>query len=239
MTTPLRHRSTLLPSGVDQFDALNEMVAAHAGPDSVVLDVGAGDGRQAYSMWLRSIAARIVGVDPSVRILANEQADERHQSTLEQFASAHPHVFDLAVLCYVVEHVLTPDRFLAALHHCLKPGGSAFVLTPHVLHYFGASAFLARRLHVDEWVLRHARDEATLRDWHVRVQYRMNSRHRLARLAGSAGFRHLEFHMLDDPGIYQPYLPERLRPVPVIWSRVAHRLDAPALAGTMLARLEA
>jgi hypothetical protein len=67
----------------------------------------------------------------------------------------------------------------------------------------------------------------------------MNSRGRLTRLALRAGFRTLEFRMLDEPGIYQPYLPRKLNCIPVVWSRLVHRLHAPGLAGTLLARLEA
>jgi hypothetical protein len=49
----------------------------------------------------------------------------------------------------------------------------------------------------------------------------------------------LEFRMLDEPGIYQPYLPRKLNSIPVVWSRLVHRLHVPGLAGTLLARLEA
>ena len=229
----------LVPPAVHQFDALYEMIATYAGADSVVLDVGAGDGGRDYPARLRPIVGRIVGVDPSPVILANERVDERFQSTLEEFAPTHRRHFDLVVASYVVEHVSMPVTFLAAMHECLKPGGSAFIITPNVFHYFGAVAFIARRLHVDEWVVRHARDQATLHDQHFPVQYRMNSRGRLTRVARRAGFRSVEIRMLDEPGIYQPYFPERLRPIPVLWSKMVHRLDRPALAGTMLARLEA
>jgi hypothetical protein len=45
--------------------------------------------------------------------------------------------------------------------------------------------------------------------------------------------------MVDQPGIYQPYFPQWLQGVPVTWSRMVHGLGMPALAGTMLARLQA
>jgi SAM-dependent methyltransferase len=231
--------SALLPHASDQFDVLHRMVAVHAGADSNVLDVGAGCGRQDYSGRLKPVVGHLVGVDPSPRILANHWMDERFQSTLEEFAPTHRHQFDIVVACYVAEHISSPMRFLVAMHECLKPGGSAFILTPNMFHYFGASAFVARRLHVDEWVLRRIRDHATLDDHHFRLQYRMNSRGRLTRFARRAGFRTLEFRMLDEPGIYQPYLPRKLSSIPVLWSGMVHRLHTPGLAGTLLARLEA
>lgn len=239
MTLPNWSDSVLLPRASDQFDVLHEMIAAHTAADSVVLDVGAGSGHHDYAARLKPIVGHMVGVDPSPSILANQRMDERFRSTLEEFAPTHRQHFDVAVASYVVEHVSSPVSFLAAMRECLKPGGSAFILTPNVFHYFGASAFVARRLHVDEWVVRRIRDRATLHGHHVRVQYRMNSRGRLSRCALRAGFRTLEFRMLDEPGIYQPYLPKRLEPMPVFWSRVVHLLHAPGLAGTMLARLGA
>jgi SAM-dependent methyltransferase len=231
--------SVLLPRASDQFDILHEMVAARTAADSIVLDVGAGCGHYDYAARLKPIVGHIVGVDPSPSILGNQAMDERFQSTLEEFAPTHRQHFDVVVASYVVEHVSSPLGFLTAMRECLKPGGSAFILTPNVVHYFGGSAFLAHRLHVDEWVVRRIRDQATLHDHHFPVQYRMNSRGRVARFAVRAGFRTLEFRMLDEPGIYQPYLPKRLKSVPVFWSKMVHRFHTPGLAGTMLARLEA
>jgi SAM-dependent methyltransferase len=231
--------SVLVPAGIHPYEALREMVAAHAHRDAIVLEVGAGDGDRNYPSWLEGIDARVVGIDPSARIRANQRLDERHRATLEEFAPDHPQHFDLAVASFVVEHVAAPDAFLAALHRCLKPGGSAFILTPHVLHYFGGAALIARRLRVDEWLLHWLRDEATLRDHHCPLEYRMNTRHQLTWLARRAGFGHIEFRMLDEPGLYEPYFPRPLRSLPVAWSTIVHRLHTPALAGTILARLEA
>ena len=239
MTMPHGAESVLIARGADQFDVLHQMVAAHATADSIVLDVGAGCGHQDYAGRLKPIVGHMVGVDPSPRILANHRLDERFQSTLEEFAPTHRHHFDVIVASYVLEHVSSPMPFLVAMHECLKPGGSAFILTPNTFHYFGGSAYVARRLHIDEWVIRRIRDHATLEDHHFRLQYHMNSRGRLTRLALRAGFRTLEFRMLDEPGIYQPYLPRTLNSIPVVWSRLVHRLHAPGLAGTLLARLEA
>jgi SAM-dependent methyltransferase len=234
-----RAELVVLAHASDQFDALHQMIAAHATADSIVLDVGAGCGHNDYAGRLKPMVSHVVGVDPSPGILANDSLDERFQSTLEEFALAHAGQFDIVVACYVVEHVTSPQRFLLAMRECLKPGGSAFILTPNTLHYFGASACVARRLHIDEWMLRRIRDEPTLDDHHFRVQYRMNSRGRLTRFARRAGFCAIEFRMLDEPGIYQPYLPRKLHWIPLWWSAMVHRLPAPGLAGTLLARLEA
>jgi SAM-dependent methyltransferase len=182
--------------------------------------------------------SRIVGVDPSPGIWQNTLVDERHQCSLEEHAAVSPDAYDLAVASYVVEHIAQPDPFLRALHGCLVPGGSAFLVTPHLFHYFGLSAYVATRLHIDEWLLRRVRDEQTVHEHHFPVQYRLNSRGRIRRVARHAGFTDVEFRMLDEPGIYQPYLPARLRQLPVMWSRAVHRFNATGLGGTLLVRLQ-
>jgi SAM-dependent methyltransferase len=228
----------LIPAGIQQFDALCSWVLEHATPDAVVLDVGAGDGDMDYPSRLRPHVARIVGIDPSAGIWDNTLLDERHQRSVEEHAAASTDRYDLAVASYVVEHIAQPDRFLRALHRCLAPGGSAFLITPHLFHYFGLSAYVATRLHVDEWLLHRVRDDQTLHDHHFPVQYRLNSRGRVRRAARAAGFTDVEFRVLDEPGIYQPYLPDRLRQLPVLWSRAVHRFNATGLGGTLLVRLQ-
>jgi len=231
--------SVLVPTGVHPYEALRAMVAAQIHPEALLLDIGAGAGNPDHATWIRAIEGRVVGIDPTVDVLTNQRLDERHQTTLEEFAPEHPQHFDIAVAGFVVEHVADPAAFLRAMHQCLKPGGSAFVLTPHVLHYFGTAALITQRLHIDEWLLHRLRDEATLHDHHCPLQYRMNTRHRLAHLARRAGFCDIEFRMLDEPELYEPYFPHMLRSLPAMWSTMVHRLGAPALAGTMLACLRA
>jgi len=228
----------LIPAGVQQFDALCAWVLEHCPSGGTVLDVGAGDGDMDYPTRLRARAGRIVGIDPSSGIWQNELVDEQHQRTLEEHAATAPEPYDIAVASYVVEHIAEPERFLEALAACVKPGGSAFLITPHLFHYFGLSAWLANRAHVDEWLLHRIRDEQTLHDHHFPVQYRLNSSGRIRAAAATAGFRAVELRRLDEPGIYQPYFPARLRWLPVIWSRGVHRFHVPAAAGTLLIRLE-
>jgi SAM-dependent methyltransferase len=231
--------ATLESAGVDQYSVFEDWVRRHCTPDAVLLDVGAGDGDQPYPTNLAPSVARIVGVDPDKGVLGNERIDERHHATLEEFAADHPGQFDLAVAVYVVEHVPDAEAFAAALHRCLKPGGSAFLITPNRWHYFGAVALAAQRLHLDEWLLHRLRDETHLHEHHFPIQYRMNSARALRGVAGRVGFRTVEIRMVDEPGIYQPYFPPRLQPVAEWYSRVIHRRGWAGLAGTILARLEA
>jgi SAM-dependent methyltransferase len=230
---------TLLAPGSDQFDALAAWAREDLAPGATVLDVGAGDGDAAYPGLLRPPAGRIVGVDPDPGVQGNTHLDEAFQGTLEEFAAARSERFDLAVAVYVVEHVAEPGAFLASLRRCLRPGGRAFLLTPHRWHYFGLAALVANRLGADEWLLHRLRDEHTLHEHHFPIQYRLNDRRTVQRLAARAGFAAAEFRMLEDPRVFQPYFPEPARWIPSGYARVVHRLAAAPLAGTMLVRLTA
>jgi SAM-dependent methyltransferase len=222
---------------MNQYDAVEAWVRATAEVGAVVLDVGAGDGDHPYPARLEGIASSITGVDPDAGVLGNTLVDERVQATLEAFAPDHEETYDLALVLYVVEHIAAPRPFMTALRRCLRPGGAAFVLTPNRNHYFGFAALAAQRLHVDEWLLRRLRDEDVLHDHHYPIQYRMNSRRTLSRQAAEAGFTKIEFRMIDEPGIYEPYFPQALRWVPSMWSRAVHSTGAAPAAGTILAKL--
>jgi SAM-dependent methyltransferase len=229
---------SLAAVGTDQFEALISWVAECAVPGARLVDVGAGDGVLDYPSRLAGSVGRIVGIDPGVRIHDNHRVDECVQMTLEEFAPAHADRFDLAVAIYVVEHVAEPEPFMVALHTCLRPGGTAFVLTPSRWHYFGLLALAAERLGIDEWLLHRIRDERVLHDHHVPIQYRMNSWAAMDRLRRGAGFRAMEVMMIDHPGIYQPYFPGALKRMPAWYSALVHRLGRPSMAGTMLVRLD-
>jgi 2-polyprenyl-3-methyl-5-hydroxy-6-metoxy-1,4-benzoquinol methylase len=231
-------RLTLLPPDAEQFDALTAWVIEDATPTSRVLDVGAGDGDMEYTSAVRAHVAWVTGVDPSPGIHKNERVDERVEATLEDFSAGHPAEFDLAVISYVVEHVADPAAFLRALATTLRPGATAYLVTPNVRHYFGSFALLAQRLHVDEWLLAKLRPAEVLHEHHFPVQYRMNSVKKIERLAAEAGFRSVEFRMIEDAGIFLPYFPRWLHWFPRWWSARVHRRGAGRDAGTVIARLE-
>ncbi len=229
--------TVLLSPRTDQYDALVSWVFESRPAGQAVLDVGAGDGDMDYPDRLRPIASRIVGVDPSEGIAKNLLVDHAVQATIEEFALNTEETFDVAVAVYVVEHVEDPPAFLSAVARLLEPGGSLFLLTPSQHHYFGAAAALSHRLHIDEWLLERIRDEHTLHEHHFGIQYAMNTRKRLEQLGTEAGFRQVEFRMIDEPGIYQPYFPSAMKWLPTVYSSAVHRMGATGAAGTILACL--
>jgi SAM-dependent methyltransferase len=205
-----------------------------------LLDVGAGPGggEIPYLSLLRPHVNEVIGVDPDPRVANNELLDDHMCLTLEDYAAKCPATADVATAVYVVEHLVDPVPFVVALRDVLRPGGVAFLVTPHLWHYFGAVALLANRSGIDEWLLHKLRSEEVLHAHHHAIAYRLNTRAAITRAARRVGFRSIEFRMVEDPGVFEPYFPRPLRVLPSMWSAMVHRFQLPALAGTLLARLE-
>lgn len=164
-------------------------------------------------------------------MLGNSDADERHQSTLEDFALEHPDQFDVAFAVFVLEHVADPAAFSQAVARVLKPGGTFMAITPNQWHFFGLTTWATSRLGLNEWLLRRVRDPGQVSEYHFRTEYRINSVRCISRHLERAGFSEVEFRMWDLPGAYEPYLPTSLTWLATAWTRGAYRLHRPNLMG--------
>jgi SAM-dependent methyltransferase len=224
----------LLGPTVDQYGSLIAWVGEH--PTSRLLDLGAGSGIDSpYGARLRTVADTITGIDPEEAVLSNPHLDDARQATAEEFAAGgRVEPFDTATACYVVEHLREPLAFLSAARSVVRPGGSLFLLTPNRHHYFGLSAAIAARLHIQRPLLRLLRSDD---EYHHAIAYRANTLRRLGRLAETAGFERLEARMIELPNIFFPYFAPNLRFLPSAYSRLVHRLGWTSLAGTILVRL--
>lgn len=200
-------------------------------PHGNVLNVGAGAD---VSGALRPLLARrphLVGVDPDAAIEDNLHLDERHRTTVENYAYNHPESFDVVLSIFVLEHVEHPAEFARACARVLRPGGSWFALTLNVHHYFGATTWALSRLHVADPVLRRLKGDELVHEHHFPTVYRFNSRSIIRRHCGSAGFTHVSFRCYDAPGRYQWYFPQPLRWLPPLYSRAAYATRSPEAMG--------
>jgi len=256
-------RSCLLATSDDQYDVLARWVAEVAAPGDALVDIGAGDGDDAYFPLVRPLVGRVVGVDPDPQTSTHTGLDEWHQSSIEAFAarltseqanrvpgatgpggvassSAHDsNQFDIALAVYVLEHVTDPAAFFAAARACLRPGGSLFVITPNLWHYFGLLAKGAMALGVEDRLLGALRGANRDHDHHAAhfaVAYRANSVRSLRRFAREAGFSSLEIRHLENPAVFETYFPGRSVAFPRWYSRAVHRLGRPELFGTFICR---
>jgi len=255
-------RSRLLGASEDQYDVLARWVAEVACTTDSLLDIGSGDGDDEYFSLIRPRVGRFVGVDPDPGGSAHTGLDDWHEMDLETFAArfvadatdrapapantepAPPapagdsDQFDLALAVYVLEHVTDPAAFFAAARACLRPGGSLFVITPNLWHYFGLLAKGAMALGIADRLLArlrtaHPGHEHTA---HFSVEYRANSLRALKRFGSEAGFSALEIRHLENSAVFEAYFPGRTVAFPRWYSRSVHRLGRPQLFGTLICR---
>ena len=141
---------------VDQASTLTDLLhfdtAYPAG--SLVLEAGCGVGAQTVTLAKNSPTATIVSVDISPDSLAQAQTRVReagvgnvrfHEADIHSlpFAGAH---FDHVFVCFVLEHLATPETALAELRRTLKPGGTLTVIEgDHGSTYFHPDSAFARK----------------------------------------------------------------------------------------------
>jgi SAM-dependent methyltransferase len=206
-------------------------VAQSTPKGAAVLNVGGGCNASGRFPAIHHRARKLVAIDPSARVFRNNDADECHRATLEDFSDDHAGAFDVAFAVFVMEHVTDPTAFVDAAAHVLKPGGVFMAITLNRWHYFGLSTWAASRLGLDEWLLRQVRDPQDVDRYHFRTEYRINSIRSTSKHLQRAGFSSVEFRMWDLPEMYAPYLPGRLKGFATAWNKAAYRIGHPSLMG--------
>ncbi len=224
---------TATPPPVHAVRWFSRWVARSMGPDSTVLNIGAGRNLSGELRAVRRKAGRIVGVDPDASIWDNADLDEAHQLTMERFAPSHPGEYDVAMSVFVLEHVADPEGFVDACAHVLPHQGRLFGLTVHKYHYFGMSTWATTRLHVADRLLVRLKGRDVVDRYHFPTEYRMNTTTQISRLLARSGFESVEFRMFDKPDLYAWYLPDRLKPAAPAWTKLVYGLNAPHLMGTL------
>jgi SAM-dependent methyltransferase len=249
--------SSLRASDDDQYRVLEEWLKEVVSPSDSLLDIGAGDGDDDYTALLRPLVGSLTGVEPTVAAAPGPAWDDWFQGSLEDYVAsgrgAGQH--DLAVAVYVVEHVTDPLAFFAAAFGCLRPGGSLFVITPNLWHYFGLVAKAAHALRLEDQLLGFARRQHAAHPGHPHAEhaghsgheqngapahfalsYKANSVGALATVGAAAGFSELWIRHLENPAIFESYFPPRLASVPRLYSSAVHKLARGELYGTLVCR---
>jgi 2-polyprenyl-3-methyl-5-hydroxy-6-metoxy-1,4-benzoquinol methylase len=111
-----------------------EIVAALGlGPESLVLEVGCGDGRLTHALGRHTVAAAIEA-DPAMAAEAERRGVEARAWTLRE-AVARDSVageYDGLVCCHVLEHFADVPQALADMRAMLRPGGRVWLEVPNV-----------------------------------------------------------------------------------------------------------
>jgi SAM-dependent methyltransferase len=166
-------------------------VLQQLGPDSLVLDLGAGAGL-IPEMNFRGLAKLICGVDLDPRVLKNALLDEGRVADAQKVPYENDH-FDVVFSDNVLEHLDKPETVFREVARVLKPGGVFLFKTPNEWHYMPAIARLTpHRFHqrVNRWRGRRERDIFP-------THYRANSRRAIERLAKGSGLQVEKFELIE------------------------------------------
>lgn len=175
---------TLYPDVDGHWDdeLFRERILRFVGPDSEVLDIGAGAGIVA-EMNFKDVAKHVVGIDPDERVVDNPYLHEAHIGTGEKLPFDDGR-FDVVFADNVMEHLDSPLQVFREIHRVLKPGGVFLGKTPNSWHYM---PLIARSTpHWFHQAVNRARGRAEVDTFPTR--YRANSARAVRRLASASGF---------------------------------------------------
>jgi SAM-dependent methyltransferase len=129
------------------YQSVNTALLAQVPPQArEVLDVGCGGGALGERLKAER-SCRVVGIthDAGEADQARQVLDDVVVADLDRYDPAPLGRFDLVICCHVLEHLVAPERLLAALHANLRPHGTLLVALPNVLFWRQRLEFLRGR----------------------------------------------------------------------------------------------
>lgn len=173
-----------------------------------VLDIGCGGGvaqDRSAPARIRAEVEELWGIEPDPKMPKPDYISN-YQHALMETAKIPENSIDFAYSCLVMEHVGDPEKFMRALHRCLKPGGEYLFMTMNARHYFVRIASTLKTLRVDEAALRLARGKQTVEEYHYPVTYCFNDERSIAKICSACGFEAPRFGYVEfgGPAAYFP-----------------------------------
>jgi SAM-dependent methyltransferase len=145
----LHQGDALFAVDLARHEAAYEIAKARIGAGRV-LDLGCGSGYGAAG--LAAGGARVVALDRVPPDPASRRSRARFVRADLAALPLAPHVFDLVASFQVIEHLVDPDPYLAAIARCLAPGGAAILTTPNLLRSDGVNPYHVHEYTADELV---------------------------------------------------------------------------------------
>ena len=199
---------------VDGTVAFYTRVNALLDPSMTVLDFGAGRGAQLFDQSsryrnelskLQGKVKWLIGVDLDPAVTKNPFLDEAHVIDGESSLPFAPDTFDLIYADWVLEHVVSPEKFVAMVHSVLKPGGWLCARTPNRWGMTGISAnLIPNRLH--DRILSGLQPDREARDIFP-TMYRMNTLRTLRKCFGIAQWDDFSYTFNPEPPYVQRFKP--------------------------------
>jgi len=189
-------RDRLYPRETWATERYTGAVLTETSPGQVLLDLGCGR----TATWLRAVTRRFtasLGVDPEV-----SDSSEGNMRLIRGSAYCIPcasHSVDIISMRNLLEHLDAPGEAMAECLRVLKPGGTAFVLTPN--KWFPPVALGRLLPHSARWRINRLLTGAGEADT-FRAFYRANTSAALKQLARDAGFRSCMTEYISEQPVY-------------------------------------
>jgi len=204
------------PGYVDEHVRFDRVVRRNLPPHGVVMDAGAGRGRQ-YPYDYGEFVSRIVGVDAGAEIAANQNVDAAVIADLAALPFGVA-TFDLVFSKYVLEHLTDPVRVFRELRRVTRQGGHLVVHAPNRFHYYAIAARITpHRFHVWFNERRGQAEEDTFE-----TRYLANDRFALRRIADASGWHIVELDLFETKPAYLFFHPIAYR-AGIAYERIVNR----------------
>jgi SAM-dependent methyltransferase len=128
-------KCNLGPTPIDQktdsrvMEIINEKFGGFEGKD--VLEIGCATGD--LLIQIKDAGARVRGLEISdfASDIARKRGLDVSTGTIESFVKGNKEIFDIVLVLEVIEHVLSPKRFIEDVSKIVKPGGVLLLSTPN------------------------------------------------------------------------------------------------------------